>query len=99
MLIVIEKVLDFIGGMNILVLVFYLMDESIVKGILKYLYDLGVLVSLEVVVVWGEQEGWNFEFMKKVVGWVEKVVFGNCIFIKNLEYFLIYMQEQFKEFV
>ncbi len=61
----IEKALDFIGGMNTSASVPHSMDESTAKGILKYLHDLGVPVSPEVVVARGEQEGWNPEFTKK----------------------------------
>lgn len=68
----IEKALDFIGGMNTSASVPHSMDESTAKGILKYLHDLGVPVSPEVVVARGEQEGWNPEFTKKVAGWAEK---------------------------
>lgn len=52
----IEKALDFIGGMNTSASVPHSMDESTAKGILKYLHDLGVPVSPEVVVARGEQE-------------------------------------------
>lgn len=93
----IEKALDFIGGMNTSASVPHSMDESTAKGILKYLHDLGVPVSPEVVVARGEQEGWNPEFTKKVAGWAEKVASGNRILIKNPEYFSTYMQEQLKE--
>lgn len=96
----IEKALDFIGGMNTSASVPHSMDESTAKGILKYLHDLGVPVSPEVVVARGEQEGWNPEFTKKkVAGWAEKVASGNRILIKNPEYFSTYMQEQLKELV
>lgn len=53
MLVVIDKVLDFIGGMNMFELVLQFMDESIVKGIFKYLKELGVFVILVDVVVCG----------------------------------------------
>lgn len=61
----IEKALDFIGGMNTSASVPHSMDESTAKGILKYLHDLGVPASPEVVMARGEQEGWNPEFTKK----------------------------------
>jgi hypothetical protein len=93
----IEKALDFIGGMNTSASVPHSMDESTAKGILKYLHDLGVPASPEVVMARGEQEGWNPEFTKKVAGWAEKVASGNRILIKNPEYFSTYMQEQLKE--
>lgn len=83
----IEKALDFIGGMNTSAPVPHSMDESTAKGILKYLHDLGVPASPEVVMARGEQEGWNPEFTKKVAGWAEKVASGNRILIKNPEYF------------
>ena len=95
----IEKALDFIGGMNTSASVPHSMDESTAKGILKYLHDLGVPASPEVVMARGEQEGWNPEFTKKVAGWAEKVASGNRILIKNPEYFSTYMQEQLKELV
>ncbi|EAB5718494.1 DUF1889 family protein [Salmonella enterica subsp. enterica] len=95
----IEKALDFIGGMNTSASVPHSMDESTAKGILKYLHDLGVPASPEVVMARGEQEGWNPEFTKKVAGWAEKVACGNRILIKNPEYFSTYMQEQLKELV
>ncbi|EDE7346859.1 DUF1889 family protein [Salmonella enterica subsp. enterica serovar Enteritidis] len=95
----IEKALDFIGGMNTSAPVPHSMDESTAKGILKYLHDLGVPASPEVVMARGEQEGWNPEFTKKVAGWAEKVASGNRILIKNPEYFSTYMQERLKELV
>lgn len=95
----IEKALDFIGGMNTSASVPHSMDESTAKGILKYLHDLGVPASPEVVMARGEQEGWNPEFTKKVAGWAEKVASGNRILIKNPEYFSTYMQEDRKSVV
>lgn len=56
----IEKALDFIGGMNTSASVPHSMDESTAKGILKYLHDLGVPASPEVVMARGEQEGWKW---------------------------------------
>lgn len=94
----IEKALDFIGGMNTSASVPHSMDESTAKGILKYLHDLGVPASPEVVMARGEQEGWNPEFTKSGrMG--RKVASGNRILIKNPEYFSTYMQEQLKELV
>lgn len=91
MFVVIDKVLDFIGVMDVLVLILSLMNESMVKGIFKYLKELGVFVSVVDIMVWVDQEGWNSGFMEKMVGWVKKMEIGECFVIKNFEYFLIYM--------
>lgn len=99
MFVVIDKVLDFIGVMDVLVLILSSMNESTVKGIFKYLKELGVFVSVVDITVRVDQEGWNFGFMEKMVGWVKKMEIGECFVIKNFEYFLIYMQEELKVLV
>lgn len=95
----IEKALDFIGGMNTSASVPHSMDESTAKGILKYLHDLGVPASPEVVMARGEQEGWNPEFTKKWPDGQKKLPPVTASLSKNPEYFSTYMQEQLKELV
>ncbi|HCB1499556.1 DUF1889 family protein [Klebsiella sp. RHBSTW-00484] len=96
---VIDKALDFIGGMNTSASVPHSMDESTAKGILKYLNELGTPASAADVMARGEKEGWNTEFTNKVAGWAEKIASGNRIVIKNPEYFSSYMREQLQELV
>lgn len=54
MFVVIDKVLDFIGVMDVLVLILSLMNESMVKGIFKYLKELGVFVSVVDIIAWAD---------------------------------------------
>jgi hypothetical protein len=61
---VIDKALDFIGGMNTSASTPHSMDESTVKGMFKYLKDLGVPAHAGDYAR-GEREGWNPEFTKK----------------------------------
>ncbi len=68
---VIDKALDFIGGMNTSASVPHSMDESTAKGILV-LNELGTPASAVDVMARGEKEGWNTEFTNKVAGWAEK---------------------------
>ncbi|MRT12307.1 DUF1889 family protein [Enterobacteriaceae bacterium RIT711] len=96
---VIEKALDYIGGMNTSASTPHSMDESTAKGIFKYLKELGVPVSAEDVTARANQEGWNAEFTKKVAGWADKIESGNRVLIKNPEYFSSYMQEQLRALV
>ncbi|MFP2516696.1 MULTISPECIES: DUF1889 family protein [Buttiauxella] len=96
---VIEKALDYIGGMNTSASTPDSMDESTTKGIFKYLKELGVPVSAADVTARGDQEGWNTEFTKKVAGWAEKVESENRIVIKNPEYFSSYMREELRALV
>ncbi|WP_074388670.1 DUF1889 family protein [Buttiauxella noackiae] len=91
---VIEKALDYIGGMNTSASTPHSMDESTAKGIFKYLKELGVPVSAADVTARANQEGWNTEFTKKVAGWAAKIESGDRVLIKNPEYFSSYMQEQ-----
>lgn len=93
---VIEKALDYIGGMNASASTPHSMDESTAKGIFKYLNELGVPASADDVTARANQEGWNTEFTKKVAGWADKIKSGNRVVIKNPEYFSAYMQEQLR---
>jgi hypothetical protein len=61
---VIEKALDFIGGMNTSASTPHSMDESTVKGMFKYLKELGVPAHAEEIIARG-REGWHPEFTKK----------------------------------
>lgn len=96
---VIDKALDFIGGMNTSVSEPQSMDESTAKGMLKYLKELGVPASADDVTTRGVQEGWDTGFTNKVAGWAEKIESGSHIVIKNPEYFSSYMREQLRELV
>lgn len=96
---VIEKALDFIGGMNTSEPVPQSMDESTAKGILKYLKELGVPASAADITARGEQEGWNAGFTEKVAGWANKVESGDRMLIKNPEYFSDYMREELRALV
>lgn len=96
---VIDKALDFIGGMNTSEPVPQSMDESTAKGILKYLKDLGVPASAADITARGEREGWNAGFTQKVAGWADKVDSGDHMLIKNPEYFSDYMREELRALV
>lgn len=96
---VIDKALDFIGGMNTSLSEPQSMDESTAKGMLKYLKELGVPASADDVTTRGVQEGWDTGFTNKVAGWAEKIESGRHIVIKNPEYFSSYMREQLRELV
>lgn len=96
---VIDKALDFIGGMNTSEPVPQSMDESTAKGILKYLKELGVPASPADITARGEQEGWNAGFTEKVAGWANKVESGDRMLIKNPEYFSDYMREELRALV
>lgn len=93
---VIEKALDFIGGMGISEPVPGTMDESTAKGIFKYLKELGVPASADDVIARGQQEGWHPGFIEKVAGWAEKISTTEHIVIKNPEFFTDYMREELR---
>ena len=96
---VIDKALDFIGGMNTSEPVPQSMDESTAKGILKYLHELGVPANPADVTARGEKEGWDAGFTEKVAGWADKIASGKRIVIKNPEFFTVYMREQLQALV
>ena len=96
---VIDKALDFIGGMDTSVAEPHSMDESTIKGMLKYLKELGVSTNATDITVRGNQEGWNTGFTNKIVEWADRVDSGDHIIIKNPEYFSSYMREQLRELV
>lgn len=96
---VIDKALDFIGGMNTSEPVPQSMDESTAKGILKYLNELGTPVSAADITARGDRDGWNAGFTQKVVGWAEKVGSGDHMLIKNPDYFSDYIREELRALV
>ncbi|MCS2169994.1 DUF1889 family protein [Scandinavium sp. TWS1a] len=96
---VIDKALDFISGMDTSVSVPHSMDESTIKGMFKYLNELGAPVSPADVTARGHQEGWDAEFTKKLADWAERIAVGERVVIKNPEYFTVYMQEQLQALV
>ncbi|WBM72713.1 DUF1889 family protein [Buttiauxella sp. WJP83] len=96
---VIDKALDFIGGMNTSASTPHPMDESTAKGMLKYLNELGVPASAADVTARGIQDGWDTGFTKKVAGWADKIQSGDRVVIKNPEYFSAYMQEELRALV
>lgn len=96
---VINKALDFIDGMNTAVSEPQPMDESTIKGMLKYLKDLGVPANMTDITLRGDQEGWNSDFTSKIAEWAGRVDSNEHIVIKNPEYFSLYMQEQLKALV
>ena len=86
---VIDKALDFIGGMNTSEPVPQSMDESTAKGILKYLKELGVPASPADVAERGQQQGWSAGFTDKVAEWAERVAAGERLVIKHPEFFFL----------
>jgi len=96
---VIDKALDFIGGMDTSAPSPRSMDESTIKGMLNYLKELGVPANTTDITVRGHQEGWNSGFTRKIVEWADRVDSGDPILIKNPEYFSSYMREQLRELV
>lgn len=84
---VIDKALDFIGGMNTSEPVPQSMDESTAKGILKYLKELGVPATPADVAARGQQQGWSAGFTDKVAEWAERVAAGERLVIKHPEFF------------
>lgn len=96
---VIDKALDFIGGMDTSASEPHSMDESTIKGMLSYLKELGSPASSAEITARGNQDGWNTAFTHKVVGWASKIDSGERVLIKNPEYFSSYMREQLRELV
>lgn len=96
---VIDKALDFIGGMNTSASVPHSMDESTAKGIFKYLKELGVPATSEDVIARGSREGWDAGFINKVAGWADKIHSSERVVIKNPEYFSSYMREELRALV
>lgn len=96
---VINKALDFIGGMNTSVSTPHPMDESTAKGMFKYLKELGVPASVADITARGSEEGWDAGFTEKMAGWAEKIESGGRVVIKNPEYFSSYMQEELRALV
>lgn len=96
---VIDKALDFIGGMNTSEPVPQSMDESTAKGILKYLKELGVPVTPADVAARGQQQGRSAGFTDKVAEWAERVAAGERLVIKHPEFFSTYMREELRALV
>lgn len=96
---VIDKALDFIGGMDTSVHEPQSMDESTIKGMLKYLKELGVPANTTDITLRSEQEGWNTGFTHKIIEWADRIDSGDHIVIKNPEYFSAYMREQLRSLV
>lgn len=96
---VIDKALDFIGGMNTSVSEPQTMDESTIKGILKYLKELGIPANSTDITSRANQEGWNSHFTGKIVEWAGRVDAGDHLVIKNPEFFSSYMREQLRALV
>lgn len=96
---VIDKALDFIGGMNTAVSEPQSMDESTIKGMLKYLKELGIPANGAAITLRADQEGWNSHFTSKIVEWADRVDSGDHLVIKHPEFFSAYMREQLRELV
>ncbi len=93
---VIDKALDFIGGMNTSAPTPHSMDESTAKGMFNYLKKLGVPMNSRDIIARGEQEGWHPEFINKVAGWADKIESTDRVVIKNPEYFTSYMKDELR---
>ena len=96
---VIDKALDFIGGMNTSEPVPQSMDETTAKRILKYLKELGVPATPADVAERGQQQGWSAGFTDKVADWAERIAAGERMVIKHPEFFSTYMQEELRALV
>lgn len=96
---VIDKALDFIGGMDTSAPTPRSMDESTIKGMLNYLKELGVPANTADIMVRASHDGWNSGFTRKIVEWADRVDAGDHLIIKNPEYFSSYMREQLRELV
>ena len=96
---VIDKALDFIGGMNTSEPVPQSMDESTAKGILKYLKELGVPANPADVAERGQQQGWSAGFTDKVADWAERIAAGERMVIKHPVFFSTYIQEELRALV
>lgn len=96
---VIDKALDFIGGMNTSASAPQPMDESTAKGIFTCLKELGTPASPADVTARGEREGWNAGFTEKLANWAKRVEAGEHLVIKDPEFFTQYMREQLQELV
>ncbi|WP_300005858.1 DUF1889 family protein [uncultured Cedecea sp.] len=96
---VIDKALDFIGGMDTSAPEPHSMDESTIKGMLKYLKELGVSTNASEITARGNRDGWNTGFINKIIDWANRIDSGEHIVIKNPEYFSSYMREQLRALV
>lgn len=95
---VIDKVLDFIGAMDVSAPTPSSMNESTAKGIFKYLKELGVPASAADITARADQKAGTPGSRKK---WLDgqKMESGERTVIKNPEYFSTYMQEELKALV
>lgn len=96
---VIDKALDFIGGMDTSAPEPHAMDESTIKGMLIYLKELGTPAQAADITARGNREGWNEGFTHKIVEWSHRLDSGEHLIIKNPEYFSDYMRETLRELV
>lgn len=94
---VIDKALDFIGGMDTSAPEPQTMDESTIKSMLTYLKDLGTPAQAADITARGSREGWSEGFTHKIVEWASRVDSGHHLIIKNPEYFSDYMRETLRE--
>ncbi len=92
---VIDKALDFIGGMNTSEPVPQSMDESTAEGNSQIFKRTGRTATPADVAA-RPTAGWSAGFTDKVAEWAERVAAGERLVIKHPEFFSTYMREELR---
>ncbi|WP_222422326.1 DUF1889 family protein [Yersinia mollaretii] len=83
---ILEKAFEYIDGMNTSVSAPHPVDESRAKELLKFLKDEGVTFEGHEILAWGNRNGWDHGFTKKLAGWADKIHSGGRVVIKHPGY-------------
>lgn len=78
-----DRALEELDGMNTSTPAPHAQDESKAKEMFKYLRELGTVLPGDSVRVYGQSQGWNVGFTKKMAEWADKVASGGRVQVKN----------------
>lgn len=80
---VLSKALEHLGGMNTSSSAPHPYDESSAKELFKFLAGAGAPVQAHDVTAYGDANGWNPGFTKKISGWADSVSSGGRVVVKH----------------
>ncbi|HFR4114933.1 TPA: DUF1889 family protein [Yersinia enterocolitica] len=83
---IIEKSIDYIDRMNTSVSTLHPVDESRAKELFKFLKAEGVALESREIFSWGNRNGWDHGFTKKLAEWADKIYLGGRVVIKHPGY-------------
>lgn len=77
-----DQALSELDGMNTSTSSPHPQDESKAKEMFKYLKDLGAVLSGDQVRGYGQSQGWNNGYTKKMAEWADKIATGGRVQVK-----------------